>query len=166
MPKLKTYIFVIIIFITSLSAFELCAQTVSSTELINNAKSYDGKTVGFTGEVIGDVMARGDFAWINVNDGYNAVGIWIEKKLSQEISYTGSFKTKGDKISVEGVFQRACPEHGGDFDIHAVALKKISSGRQTAEGLNISKRNFALILFGVLCLIIILSRLKRTSLKK
>lgn len=147
-------------------AYELFAQPVSSTELINNARLYDGKTVSFSGEVIGDVMARGDFAWINVNDGDNAVGIWIEKKLSQEISYTGSFKARGDKISVEGVFHRACPEHGGDFDIHALSLKKISGGRQTAEGMNILKRNFALILFGVLCLVIILSRLKRASLKK
>ena len=64
------------------------SQPLSSTELINNAKSYDGKTVVYEGEVIGDIMVRGAFAWINVNDGKNAIGIWLEKDLSKDIFFT------------------------------------------------------------------------------
>ncbi|MDI6605929.1 MAG: hypothetical protein QME65_02145, partial [Candidatus Omnitrophota bacterium] len=42
------------------------AQPVSSTELIENAQAYDGKRVAYAGEVIGDIMRRGNFAWLNV----------------------------------------------------------------------------------------------------
>jgi hypothetical protein len=143
-------------------ALTLCyAQPISSTELINNAKIYDGKTVVYTGEVIGDVMRRGDYAWINVNDGQNAIGIWINRSLAKEINYTGSYKTKGDEIEITGIFQRACPEHGGDLDIHAQALRKINSGRAVQEELNFGKINFVIILLGALILIWILSRLRR-----
>jgi len=140
------------------SLFSVCyAQPLSSTELINNAKQLDGKIITYKGEVIGEVMKRADFAWVNVNDGINAVGIWIPFSLAREITYTGSYKAKGDIIEVSGVFHRACPEHGGDLDIHAQTLRKIDSGRFTRERLNPAKRNQALILLGVLFLVWILT---------
>lgn len=136
------------------------AQPISSTELISNAKQYDAKLVTYEGEVIGDVMVRGDYAWINVNDGKNAIGIWIPKSLTKDILYTGSFKSKGDWIEITGVFQRACPEHGGDLDIHAQTMRKISAGRPIFERLNLDKRNLILILAGILLLIWILTLFK------
>ncbi|MBI5144664.1 MAG: hypothetical protein HZA27_00580, partial [Candidatus Omnitrophica bacterium] len=66
------------------------AQPVSSSELINNAKQYDGQEVTYAGEVIGEVMCRGDFAWINLNDGQGAIGVWVDKALSAEIHFAGS----------------------------------------------------------------------------
>jgi hypothetical protein len=136
------------------------AQPISSTELINSAKQYDGKTVAYEGEVIGDIMVRGEYAWLNVNDGQNAIGIWMDKDLTKDILYTGSHKFKGDWIEVTGVFHRACLEHGGDLDIHAQAIRKVRQGRQIIERLNISKRNLAFVLLGVLCLVWILKQLK------
>jgi hypothetical protein len=136
------------------------AQSISSTELINNAKFYDGKIVVYAGEVIGDVMVRGEYAWININDGENALGIWVNKNLAKDIIYAGSYKSKGDWVEVTGVFQRACPQHGGDLDIHAQATRKINSGRGISERLNPAKKNLALILLGVLSLVWILRRLK------
>ena len=136
------------------------AQSISSTELINNAKQHDGKTVVYEGEVIGDIMVRGEYAWINVNDGQNAIGIWIEKSLTKDILYTGSYKSKGDWLEITGVFQRACLQHGGDLDIHAQAIRKVRPGRQILERLNMSKRNLVFVLLGVLCLVWILKQLK------
>lgn len=133
------------------------AQGISSSELINNAKLYDGKVVTFKGEVIGEVMPRGDFAWVNVHDGTNALGIWVPLTLAKGILYTGSYKAKGDVIEVSGIFNRACFEHGGDLDIHAQTLRKIAQGRSVQERLNPSKANQALILLGVLILIWILT---------
>jgi len=137
------------------------AQPVSSTDLINNAKQYDGKTVVYQGEAIGEVMPRGDYAWINVHDGKNAIGVWLPEALSKGILYTGNYKTKGDWIEVMGTFHNACPEHGGDLDIHALALKKIASGRAVQERLNLGKRNLALVLLGILGSVWILHFLKR-----
>jgi len=138
--------------------FYCYAQPISSAELINNAKLYDGKTVVYEGEVIGDIMARGGYAWINLNDGKNAIGVWIDKDLSNDITYTGSYKSKGDWIEITGIFHRACLEHGGDLDIHALALRKINNGRLIIERLNINKRNFVLVLLGILILIWILRK--------
>jgi len=134
------------------------AQNISSTELINNAKEYDGKTIVYAGEVIGDVMVRGDFAWINLNDGQNAIGIWLDKNLAKEIKYTGSYQTKGDRLEITGVFHRSCIQHGGDMDIHAQDLRKISPGKLVKEQLHTVKRNFTIILLGILCLVLIFVR--------
>jgi hypothetical protein len=140
---------------------ECYAQPIVSNTLIEQAKDYDGKTVIFQGEAIGEVMHRGNFAWVNINDGANALGIWLVKELTKEINYLGSYKAKGDILEIEGVFHRACPEHGGDMDIHAQAVKKIQAGQAISEQLDTNKRNIALALAGVLCLIVILQILKK-----
>ena len=63
--------------VLAVSSSNCYAQTPTSLELINNAKQYDGKTVNYKGEVIGEVMVRGDYAWLHVNDGTIAIGIWV-----------------------------------------------------------------------------------------
>ncbi|MBI4706772.1 MAG: DNA-binding protein [Candidatus Omnitrophica bacterium] len=136
------------------------AQIISSSELINNAKEYDGKVVTFEGEVIGDVMVRGDFAWVNLSDISNAIGIWMPADLARQIAYTGSYKSKGDALEVAGTFHRACPEHGGDLDIHALSLRKTDAGRLIKERVNQSKKVYVFILLGVLGLAWILTLLK------
>ncbi len=137
------------------------AQPISSSELINNAKLYDGKNVTYAGEIIGDVMSRGQYAWINVNDGSNAIGIWIDKDLLKEIFCTGSYRGKGDWVEITGVFQRVCLQHGGDLDIHAQGLRKINSGRTISEKTNPAKLNFIFILTAILFVIWILTLLMR-----
>ncbi len=137
------------------------AQQISSTELINNAKEYDGKGVVYVGEAVGDVMMRGDFAWVNINDGENAIGVWLNKELAGEIKFTGSYRSKGDRLEITGVFQRNCTQHGGDTDIHAQGIRKISSGRVVSEKLDTSKRNFVFILLVVLCLASVFVRRQR-----
>jgi len=135
------------------------AAPVSSKELVSDSKAYDGKVVIFSGEVIGDIMRRKDFAWLNVNDGYHGIGIWAPEGLTKEISFTGSYKAKGDWIEIVGVFNRACPLHGGDLDIHAQSIRKVNSGQPVIERLNTGKRNYSLIFLGALCLILILRKL-------
>lgn len=138
------------------------AAAISSAELINNARKYDASTVNYEGEVIGEVMLRGDYAWVNINDGLNAIGVWMPRELTRNIRYAGSYRAKGDWVSVTGVFNRACPQHGGDLDIHAKELTVISVGRETKERLNLAKGNLALVLFGILCLVLILRLLKKS----
>ncbi len=157
----KGYIFLIMGFLF----FCLCPacyseETVSSADLINKAKQYDGKIVSYKGEVIGDIMARKEFAWINVNDGVNAIGIWSKKDLFKDIVYTGSYISKGDMVEVKGIFHRACLEHGGDLDIHAETLSKIESGMVIRKKLNTAKIKTAFVLFGAMCITAALSQLK------
>jgi len=159
--KKAALVFSLIIFISVSALKASFAQVVSSTELINKAKELDGKTIVYQGEVIGDVMKRGNFAWVNANDGQNAIGIWMDYSLAKEIAYMGSYKFIGDVIEVSGIFNRACPEHGGDLDIHAQTLRKIESGRPVPEKLTRAKRNTTLILIGILGLLWILYQLRR-----
>jgi hypothetical protein len=160
--KIINFYFLLLVLPFTFYLFTLCfAQPISSTELINNAKQYEGKTVIYKGEVIGDIMKRGNYAWLNVFDGANAIGVWLKIALTKDIAYTGSYKSKGDWIEVTGIFHRACPEHGGDLDIHAQAIRKVSSGRVVAEKLNSGKNNLAIFLLGILCVIWILILLKR-----
>lgn len=122
------------------------AQTLSSLELINNAKQYDGKTVTYQGEAVGDIMIRGDHTWVNLNDGYAAIGVWARKTDLKDIVYLGGYRTKGDIIEVIGIFNRSCPEHGGDLDIHAQEIKKILSGEPSFKQLSTKKLYLGLFL--------------------
>ncbi len=167
MPKTKTCFMKCVLFNMFLFCILHCAnsfafaQPISSVELINNAASYDKKEIEYAGEVIGEVMFRGDYAWVNVNDKVNAIGVWAGKNLIQDITRAGNYKTIGDSVSVRGIFHRSCIEHGGDLDIHAVSLKKIRDGSHIEEIIDIDRRNVSIGLLGVLCLVLILGRLAR-----
>ncbi|MFH1046440.1 MAG: DNA-binding protein [Candidatus Omnitrophota bacterium] len=131
----------------------LCfAQSISSTELINNAKQHDGQTVRYAGEVIGEIMARQGHAWINVNDGKNALGIWVDKTLLKDIKYSGGYQTQGDWVEVQGVFHRACREHGGDLDIHADSVMLVRPGAALAHPLEKAKVKAGIVLLGIIIL--------------
>ena len=151
-------IILFLVFSWQVAAF---SQNLSSSELINNAKEYDGKLIVYSGEVIGDVMKRNEFAWVNIFDGQNALGVWMSAVLAKEINLTGNYKSRGDNLEITGIFNRSCPEHGGDLDIHAQALRKLASGRIVNQKLNFDKVILSLILFGALFLIWILNLFKR-----
>lgn len=81
------------------------------------------KTIEYEGEIIGDIMKRGSYTWINVHDDANAVGVWVPAMEMGNVKYSGQYKYTGDIIRVTGTFHRACIEHGGDMDIHAEKLE-------------------------------------------
>jgi hypothetical protein len=118
---------------------------VSITSLIEDMKKYDDQQVTIEGEVIGDIMVRGDRAWITVNDDpYSrrsieeggalvgmsnvGIGVWVPASGARQITVLGGYKNRGAKVRLSGVFHRACAEHGGDTDIHAGTLEIIQPG--------------------------------------
>ncbi|MFH1655157.1 MAG: DNA-binding protein [Candidatus Omnitrophota bacterium] len=146
-------IFLYLIILSLLCASKSFAQELASKELIENAKIYDGQAVVYIGEAIGDIMQRGNFVWINVKDEYAAIGIWLPKKLADEIVYTGSYKDKGDILEIEGTFNRACGQHGGELDIHATSIKKLVEGSEIKRELSPQKQKIAFLVLGLaLCL--------------
>lgn len=152
----KKVLFTILFLLLISESHDCYAQSISSVELINNAKDYNGNTVVYKGEVIGDIMLRGEYAWINVNDEKNAIGIWIKKELIKDIIYTGSYRAKGDLVEITGKFNRSCVEHGGDLDIHAQSINKISSGSKIYQAINTRAINFALALGCIILLVFLL----------
>lgn len=117
---------------------------VNSASLVENANLWNGHTVSFKGEAIGEALIHGNMAWIHVNDdpymdksaaaggaltGYNSGhAIWLPADLARKISVFGDYRHQGDIVKVTGVFNAACPEHGGDMDIHATSLTILRSG--------------------------------------
>lgn len=108
-------------------ALALDAQT-DSIELIDNAKDYDKQTIIYRGEVIGDILRRGEYAWVQVSDGGNVISVWVEAEAAAQVKHIGRYDMRGDTVVVTGVFHRACAEHGGDVDIHAVTIQVVESG--------------------------------------
>lgn len=111
-------------------------EAVGAKDLIERGADFDGRTIYFEGEAIGDPMARGDHAWVNILDSSAALGAWLPADLLPRIVNYGSYRGKGDVLRVRGVFHRACPDHGGDMDIHVEGLEVLSRGGTVAHALD------------------------------
>jgi len=139
-----------------------CAQTVTSTDLLEKNRFYDGTEILFQGEVVGDVMIRGENAWIHLNDdlygsenveegskleGYNSGhAVWCRASDAGFIENKGGYKNSGDVLLVRGIFNRACAEHGGDMDIHAGRVELVKRGHAVSHPFNLPRAAIALIL--------------------
>jgi hypothetical protein len=104
------------------------SPVISINQLISESHDFDKKTVMIEAEVILEVLERGDHAWINVNDGSNAIGVYLPIEMTEEIKVFGDYNHRGDIVSITGVFSRNCDEHGGEIDIHATSLKIVERG--------------------------------------
>jgi len=129
-------------------------ETVSSSALFSDPGLYDGRTISFEGEIIGDIMKRGRYAWINVNDGRSAIGVFTAAENVAGLS-AGGYKRQGDIVRVSGEFHRACPGHGGDMDIHAGSVTVIIKSAAREEAICPAARRMAVLLAGAICLLLI-----------
>lgn len=134
----------------------------SSADLVEQPKQLDGMTVMFEGEVIGEAMVRGDMAWLHINDdayyvknveegaqlgGYNSgMAVWLPADLTEGIQYFGDYEHEGDIVQVEGIFNAACAEHGGDMDIHATRLDVLKQGHEVVDEVKPQKVVWAVVL--------------------
>jgi hypothetical protein len=118
----------------------------SSKALIDNAKVLDGKKVVYRGEAVTAIMKRGEYAWVNVNDGDNAIGIWCKGYKLAPVQYLGGYKFTGDTLEVEGMFNRACSMHGGELDIHANKIRILKTGSAVSDSANLRKLALAVVL--------------------
>ncbi|MBU1027333.1 MAG: DNA-binding protein [Candidatus Margulisbacteria bacterium] len=138
--------------------------TVSCNQLVNNAPAFDNQKVEVIGEVIGDIMVRGDYAWININGGLRSIGVWATKNMLNDIKLIGDYNHIGDRVKVTGTFHRACPEHGGDLDIHAETITIAQTGYKVEHPIDGWKLSLAMILLaitlGVYLLFVLLKRFK------
>lgn len=133
----------------------------SSAELVERPDTFDGTAVIYSGEVIGEAMVRGNWAWLHINDdayternieegaslgGPNSgMPIWVPADEAAEISVFGDYRHEGDIVQVRGVFNAACPEHGGDMDIHAVYVDVLRVGREVEDPVSKTKLTWAII---------------------
>ena len=117
----------------SLSAQVCAAAAIEINTLIEKSQALDGQTVTVEGEAIGEAMLRGEYAWINISDNTNAIGVWLKSSDAQKIISFGDYKHKGDTVKISGTFSRNCTEHGGDVDIHSLTLEITERGYDKPE---------------------------------
>ncbi len=135
-------------------------------DLIENAKEYDGRNVMVEGEVVGDKLQRGEYVLITVNDdpyskqsipsgskpkgvGNIGIGVWVPNNKAKEISVPGSYERQGQYVRIEGVFNRACAEHGGDMDIHAENVEILKSAHLIRHHIQFWKLLIVLVLSSI-----------------
>ena len=132
-----------------------CQALISSTELIDQAEKYDGQIIEYQGEVIGDVMLRGENGWVNVSDGKAALGIWAPKTMLKNIKITGGYRNIGDTVRIKGIFFRSSRDHGGDLMIEALDITIARPGHKIERRIQHNKLIVAgLLAIGLLALAI------------
>lgn len=121
----------------------------------------DGEKITYKGELITAVLRPcAGHSWLNLNDGANAIGVWCESSQLGMVKFAGDYKKKGDIIEITGEFHRACPEHGGELDIHADSIKLIKKGYLVGEILDFKRIKSSAILFFLTILTVIIFRKK------
>lgn len=142
--------FLIIFLFILIFAPHCYGETVSSSELIEQADQFNGRIVEYKGEVVTAVIRRGAHSWINVNDGLNAIGVWCDASSVNDVEFTGSYRFKGDIVEVKGIFHRACPIHGGELDIHAGSVRVIERGHIVRHSVSMRLITSSAVLFLIL----------------
>ncbi|MDF2888192.1 MAG: hypothetical protein K0R23_2577 [Lacrimispora sp.] len=162
---IKTLMWVLLF--TFALTFKVNAQSLTDiNDLIEKAKEYDGEDVTIQGEVIGESMKRGNYSWININDGTNAIGIWLDSDIAEGILSYGHYKSKGDTVKITGIFNRACKEHGGEADLHSSSFEIVKNGYEVKEQISPVKIIIAVILtlFALVLMLILVKVIKNRRL--
>ena len=121
------------------------ARAESGEALIENSASFDGKTVTFTGEVIG-VFIRGDYAWVNILDNEVAIGVLCRAEDARKVTVIGDYRHVGDTVEVIGTFHMADPQQGGDLDIRADNFNVVAVGRELSRSPSLPLITFSVVL--------------------
>lgn len=142
----KTIIFTVItVLLTSFTALA-SEEVVPVSELIDKGKEYNSQILTVKGEAVGELLERGEYSFLNINDGTSAMGIYLKTKDGEMVKYYGNYHNIGDTVRVKGVFNRACKEHGGDMDIHCNSMEIVSNGHGRTHDISKWKINIILVL--------------------
>jgi len=110
------------------------AAWISPAEVVEDVSELDGTTVTMVGEAIGDEMrADSNHVWINVLGDGTAVGVYVLDDDADAVEVLGDYDRTGDRVSVLGVVNLACEQHGGDLDVHAVGPIEVLTPSERVE---------------------------------
>ena len=149
------YSVVLLIFLFTANCY---AVVWSSTELIEKSKELNGRKLNYKGELITAILDRGEYSWINLNDGSNAIGVWCKSSLLGGVKFAGNYKNRGDVIEVNGTLNRACSIHNGELDIHADTVKIVKKGHPFTRAIDLKRINSAITLFAFIILTVSIFR--------
>jgi hypothetical protein len=131
------------------------AGRVSSTQVFLCPRAFDGLTVTYVGEVIGEVLPRRGGAWAQVNDdiyalevgplvghreqdGFNTgLSVWLPDGLYQQVEEVGRPGRRGDVILIRGTLERTDPQDGGGTTIRAEELEILAASIEVEDPLHV-----------------------------
>lgn len=142
---------------------------VSSTQAYLCPSAYDGLTVTFVGEVVGEILPRQGGAWAQVNDdayalehgpliahreraGFNAgMSVWLPDGFHERIDGVGRFERRGDVILIRGTLHQADPLDGGGLTIRAEEMEILAASTEVRDPIHVPQlvTAVALALFAV-----------------
>lgn len=125
---IKKILILISTFIFAIYPTKSGAQNININDLITNPKEFNHKIISVKGEAIGESLKRDRHGWVNIKDSTNAIGVYMKSEDIKKIKVYGGYNQIGDKLEVEGVYNKACSEHMGDTDIHAIKVDIVESG--------------------------------------
>lgn len=126
---------------------------ITSTQLYDCPRSYDGRVVQFTGEVVGGLLERRDGIWAQLNDdaygtspagplpahrdfrGSNTgVGVLLPPGADRSVHWIGGPGRRGDVLEVAGRFHRTDRATGEVAIIRADEVRVVERGSATEGG--------------------------------
>lgn len=137
---------------------------VASTAVLSCPVAFDGRTITFAGEVIGDVLVRDGGAWVLINDdayalatgplpthrtrsGFNSgLPVWLPDGLHESLSEPGRPGRRGDVVEVVGRVVRVDPDDAGGMTLRAERLRIVAPGVDVDEPLDRPQAALALAL--------------------
>lgn len=138
---------------------------VDTTALSQADPDLDGRTVRFTGEAIGETLrADSRTRWVNVLEDGVAIGVVAPNAMLEPIDGFGDWSRRGTIVEVTGVFNVACPQHGGDLDVHAQEIRILEPSKPIERPVQPAKAAVAALAFALAGGLFVLMRyLKRRA---
>ena len=107
-----------------LAGLAAAADVTAVNELVDHSLQWNGKTVAIEGEAIGEMLPRGNYAWVNVNDGTNAIGVWMPLADAKKIGVYGDYHHTGDTLRDHFMSNARCEavdnDDGEAFDFNDI----------------------------------------------
>lgn len=136
---------------------------ITSASATSCPRRFEGRVVGYVGEVVGEVLHREGGAWVQVNDdayalkvgplpahrefaGTNSgLAVWLPGDLHTVVERPGRRGLRGDVIAVEGVFHRVDPDDGGGLTIRATSASRVAPAQSIEQPLHVPQAIAALV---------------------
>ena len=88
------------------------SQAVES--ILKHKDFFDRKSVSVEGEVVGDIIKRGNHSIVNLKDGSFFIGLVLTPEQVHSIEFTRTSQSRGDLVKAEGIFYKEYPELSGE----------------------------------------------------